>query len=67
MKRIMELSTEFIDNADIESGVNYDKGMALLDQYMNSQKLSLLQATPELADATPIQSSVRTKTSSEWS
>lgn len=50
MKRIMEISTEFIDNADIESGVNYDKGMALLDEYMNNPKLSLLSATPELAD-----------------
>lgn len=50
MKRIMEISTEFIDNSDIESGVNYDKGMALLDEYMNGPKLSLLSGTPELAD-----------------
>jgi hypothetical protein len=47
MKRIVDLSTEFIDNADIESGVNYDKGMALLDDYMKGQKLSILQAGPD--------------------
>jgi hypothetical protein len=43
MKRIMEFSTEFIDNADIEAGVNQDKGMTLLDEY--EKRLSIL-STP---------------------
>jgi cell division septum initiation protein DivIVA len=49
MKRIVDLSAEFIDNADIESGVNYDKGMALLDEYMHGQKLSFMQNGPDLS------------------
>jgi DNA repair exonuclease SbcCD ATPase subunit len=56
MKRIVDLSTEFIDNADIESGVNYDKGMALLDEYMSGRKVSFLQdsqsfGTPSLGNS----------------
>lgn len=43
MKRIMEFSSEFIDNADIEAGVNQDKGMTLLDEY--EKRLSIL-STP---------------------
>lgn len=74
MKRIMEISTEFIDNADIESGVNYDKGMALLDDYINGPKLSLLSTTPELSDgpiasAKPAPVSVlktKSSSSSDW-
>jgi cell division septum initiation protein DivIVA len=73
MKRIMEISTEFIDNSDIESGVNYDKGMALLDEYMNGPKnLSLLSGTPELSTGsipgTPAGtlSQVKVKKGTEW-
>lgn len=63
MKRIVDLSTEFIDNADIESGVNYDKGMALLDEYLQGQKLSILQAgpdfgTPSLSASQPARASL---------
>lgn len=43
MKRIMDLSTDFINNADIEAGVNYDKGMKLLEDYMNGTEISILE------------------------
>ena len=41
MKRAMELSTEFIDNMDIEKGVYQDKGYELLEQF-NKGGLKLL-------------------------
>jgi hypothetical protein len=59
MKRIMEFSTEFIDNADIEHGVQYDKGMALLDQYMSGQGLSILSGSSQGAlQAQPVHAAI---------
>jgi len=76
MKRIMQLSTEFMDNADIDSGVNYDKGMALLDQYMSGQQLSILapqqstvpqtfQSSLSNSDGVPL-SSKKSGSDTEW-
>ncbi len=76
MKRIMDLSTDFINNADIEAGVNYDKGMKLLEDYMSSPGLSILEdakkGAPTLGTGsiapTRSRAKVEQKTSdSEWS
>ncbi len=62
MKRIMEFSAEFIDNADIETGVSSDKGMALLDDY--EKRLSIFtqpagaSAQPSLSSSLPIKDSI---------
>ena len=71
MKRIMDLSTQFLNNADIEAGVNYDKGLKLLDEYMNNQSYSIIEdatkAHPALAEKAETADRLKVSSKSEWS
>ena len=42
MKRIMEVSSTFINAADLESDANFNDGMKLLDSFMETGNLSLI-------------------------